>query len=52
MYSALKEKPPSDDGVHPSEWASYAAALAGSNVYAVRMNTVVGRWLLLQGTIL
>lgn len=35
-----------------SEWASYSAALAGSDVYAVRMNTVVGRWLLLsQGTI-
>ncbi|KAJ5472944.1 hypothetical protein N7530_006945, partial [Penicillium desertorum] len=33
-----------------SEWASYSTALAGSDVYAVRMNTVAGRWLL-QGTI-
>ena len=34
-----------------SEWTSYSAALADSDVYAVRMNTVVGRWLHHQGTI-
>ncbi|KAJ9485749.1 hypothetical protein VN97_g7602 [Penicillium thymicola] len=34
-----------------SEWASYSAALAGSDVYVVRMDTLVGKWILLQGTI-
>lgn len=34
-----------------SEWASYSTALAGSDVYAVRMNTAVGRWPPLQSTI-
>ncbi|KAJ5585423.1 uncharacterized protein N7459_005223 [Penicillium hispanicum] len=34
-----------------SEWASYSAALAGGDVYAVRMHAAVGKWLLLQGTI-
>ncbi|KAJ5666055.1 uncharacterized protein N7477_008503 [Penicillium maclennaniae] len=34
-----------------SGWASYSAALAGSDVYVTRMNTVVGRWLLLEGTV-
>ncbi|OQD62979.1 hypothetical protein PENPOL_c010G03975 [Penicillium polonicum] len=34
---------------HPvvSEWTSYST----TDAYAVRMNTVVGRWLLVQGTI-
>ncbi|KAJ5997397.1 hypothetical protein N7522_009057 [Penicillium canescens] len=34
-----------------SGWASYSAALAGSDVYVTRMNTVVGKWLLLEGTV-
>ncbi|KAJ5791593.1 uncharacterized protein N7518_008604 [Penicillium psychrosexuale] len=34
-----------------SEWASYSTVLAGSDVYVVRMNTVVGRWALLEGTV-
>ncbi|KAJ5690359.1 hypothetical protein N7462_004751 [Penicillium macrosclerotiorum] len=34
-----------------SEWASYSTALAGSDVYVVRMNTVVGKWRLLRGII-
>lgn len=32
------------------EWASYSTALAMSDVYVTRMNTVVGKWLLLEGT--
>ncbi|KGO74630.1 hypothetical protein PITC_002750 [Penicillium italicum] len=34
-----------------SEWASYSSALSGSDVYAARMNTVVGNWVLLEGTV-
>jgi hypothetical protein len=34
-----------------SGWASYSAALAGSDVYVTRMNTVVGKWLILEGTV-
>lgn len=34
-----------------SGWASYSAALSGSDVYVTRMNTVVGKWLTLEGTV-
>jgi hypothetical protein len=34
-----------------SGWASYSAALAGSDVYATRMNTLSGNWLLLEGAV-
>jgi hypothetical protein len=34
-----------------SGWATYSAALAGSEVYAVRMHTVVGRWRVLEETV-
>lgn len=34
-----------------SGWASYSTVLAGSEVYAVRMNTMTGRWLVLEGTV-